>query len=355
MGRNPASETMIGSSLRYPPSRRWTTTRHGRLLGTGVGIPEVVVTNQDIIDQFKLIASDRAVQFSIGIKERRHIPAGKRPSDYLCAAAKMCLDNAGVPAERIDRIVYARLVGDQAVPATSLRVLEGLGVRKGIPAMDVSVACSGFLHATALALDCIDAGDEHVLVVAGDRGGIGGDAKVLKDTRTIFLNGDGFAAALYGRSEERKFQARYFYTDSSIGEFAYIPFGTAFFAEGRPLAPDLFNLAMPNGPAIHQSIVDSCRIVSSRLLEQAGLSISDIDFFLTSDQTTLSWKAQLDLLGIPEDKSCSCFHKYGNTVAAMVPLNLHEAISTGKLRPGMKVLMMGHGAGASGGGFVFEY
>lgn len=346
---------MVGSDMLYPPSRPWSPRRHGRLLSTGVGIPERVVTNQDLIDANGLIASDRAVQFSIGIKERRHILPGKVPSDYLCEAASSCLESAGVPAAKVDRIIYARLLGDHAVPATSLRVLEKLGLRKGIPTMDVSVACSGFVHATSLALDFIDGGDEHVLVLAGDRGGIGEDAKVLKDTRTIFLNGDGFAAALYGASEERKFQARYFYTDSSIGEFAYMPFGTAFFAEGTPLRPDLFNLAMPNGPAIHQSIVDSCRIISGRLLSQTGMSIEDIDFFVTSDQTTLSWKAQLDLLGIPEDKSCSCFHKYGNTVAAMVPLNLHEAISSGRLRRGMKVLLMGHGAGASGGGFVFEY
>jgi 3-oxoacyl-[acyl-carrier-protein] synthase III len=39
----------------------------------------------------------------------------------------------------------------------------------------------------------------------------------------------------------------------------------------------------------------------------------------------------------------------------MVPLNLNEAIVNGALRRGMTVLMMGHGAGASGGGFVFEY
>jgi 3-oxoacyl-[acyl-carrier-protein] synthase-3 len=346
---------MIGSNLRYPPIRPLRLERHARLLGTGAGIPEVVVTNQDIIDQFGLIASDRAVQFSIGIKERRHVAKGNPPSKYLHDAAAMAIANAGIEPDRIDRILYARLAGDHAVPSTAMRVLEKLGLREGIPVMDVSVACSGFLHATELALSFIASGDDHVLVVAGDRAGIDRDAKVLKDTRTIFLNGDGFAAAVYGHSPTPSFKCSYFYTDSSIGEFAYIPFGTALFAQGKPLEPGLFNLTMPNGPSIHQSIVDSCRIVSQRLLTEAGLTIDDIDFFVTSDQTTLSWKAQLDLLGIPESKSASCFHKYGNTVAAMVPLNLHEAIATGKLRRGMTVLMMGHGAGASGGGFVFTY
>jgi 3-oxoacyl-[acyl-carrier-protein] synthase-3 len=221
--------------------------------------------------------------------------------------------------------------------------------------MDVSAACSGFLHATELALAYVETGDDHVLVIAGDRSAINCQAKVLKDTRTIFLNGDGFAATLYGHCSKPMFHCSYFYTDSSIGELAYIPFGTAAFAEKRTQDPGLFNLNMPNGATIHQSIVDSCRIISRRLLSQAGMTMNDIDFFVSSDQTTFSWKAQLDLLGIPEEKSCSCFHKYGNTVAAMVPLNLHEAISAGRLRKGMTVMMMGHGAGASGGGFIFTY
>ncbi|MEN9309610.1 MAG: hypothetical protein RL173_3542, partial [Fibrobacterota bacterium] len=206
--------------MAYPVGRPLGIERHAQLLATGVGIPEVVVTNQDIIDQFNLIASDRAVQFSIGIKERRHVAPGNPPSKYLHDAAAMCMANAGIDPARIDRIIYARLVGDHAVPATALKVLDKLGLRTGIPVMDVSVACSGFLHATEIALACIEAGDEHVLVLAGDQAGIDRDAKVLKDTRTIFLNGDGFAAALYGKSEAPRFRCSYFYTDSSIGEFA---------------------------------------------------------------------------------------------------------------------------------------
>jgi 3-oxoacyl-[acyl-carrier-protein] synthase III len=71
------------------------------------------------------------------------------------------------------------------------------------------------------------------------------------------------------------------------------------------------------------------------------------------DQTHLVWKDQVKLLGLKETQSVSCFPKYGHTVAAMAPLNLNEAIETGALKRGMAVLTMAHGAGASGGGFIF--
>jgi 3-oxoacyl-[acyl-carrier-protein] synthase-3 len=346
---------MVDSTMQYPDIREIHYTRFAQLLGTGEGMPESVVTNQDIIDRFNLIASDRAVQYSVGIKERRAIQKGVPPSEYLYKSVQQCCSNANIAPEQIDRIIYAKLVGDQLIPATSLKVLQKIGIRKGVPVMDISVACSGFLHATDLALSCIDTGDDYVLVLGGDRASLDSEAKILKDTRTIFLNGDGFAAALYGYSETKKFICKYFYTDSSIGEFAYIPFGTDFLKEkGIPLT-NAFNLTMPDGPKIHQSILDSFRIISSQLLQASGMQWSDIDFLITSDQTAMAWKAQLQLVNFPESKSCSCFHKYGNTVAAMVPLNLHDALSCGKLQKGMTVMMMGHGAGASGGGFIFKY
>lgn len=346
---------MVDSTMQYPETRETAYTRYAQLLGTGEGMPDRIVTNQDIINQFNLIASDRAVQYSVGIRERRAIKKGVPPSDYLCKAVMQCCSNANVSPEKVDRIIYARLTGDHLIPATSLKVLEKIGVRKGIPVMDISVACSGFLHATDLALSCINTGDDYVMVLGGDRASLDDDAKILADTRTIFLNGDGFAAALYGHSLTKKFVCKYFYTDSSIGEFAYIPFGTGFLKEKEKSMVGAFNLTMPDGPKIHQSILDSFRIISSKLFSISGLQWSDIDFVITSDQTAMAWKAQLGLFGIPESKSCSCFHKYGNTVAAMVPLNLHEAIISGKLQRGMTVMMMGHGAGASGGGFIFTF
>ncbi len=318
-------------------------------------MPDNVLTNQDIIDSCDLIASDRAVQFSLGISERRRAKKDVPVSEYLYRAAKMAIDNAGIDPNKIDRIIYSRLFGETSIPATSLSVLEKLGISRGIPVMDISAACSGFLHGTDLALNCINSGDDYVLVLGGDRGGIDLDYDVVKDTRTIFLGGDGFAAALYGHSEEQKFQARYFYTDSSLFDFASIPFGTELLNKTESFDKEIFNLSMPDGEKIHKSVLDSCRIISDRLLAVAEMTMDDVDFFITSDQTALVWKDQVKILGLSEEQSVSCFHKYGNTVAAMVPLNLHEAISTGKLKRGMRVLLMGHGAGASGGGFLFTY
>jgi 3-oxoacyl-[acyl-carrier-protein] synthase-3 len=346
---------MIGSTKAYPPGRPWRLSRNARLAGTGSALPEEVVTNQNLIDELNLIATGRAVEFSIGIRERRRGRFEVACAEYLTRAAKECLERADVDPARVDRVIYARLFGDHAIPSTALMLHPRLGLRLGVPTMDISAACSGFLHAMELGLGFINAGDDYVLILGGDRGALAKFMPVAKDTRTIFLNGDGFAAALLQYAPEPNFKSRYFYTDSDLADFAYIPFGTELLNGSREFSPAMLALTMPDGRRIHQSVLDSCRIISQRLLDLAGLSIADIDFVITSDQTHLVWKDQLKQLGIPESKSVSCFPKYGNTVAAMSPLNLNEAIQTGALRRGMTVMMMGHGAGASGGGFIFTY
>jgi 3-oxoacyl-[acyl-carrier-protein] synthase-3 len=346
---------MIGSTKQYPPGRPLRLARNARIAGTGSALPDEVVTNQDLIDELGLIATDRAVEFSIGIRERRRGSFDMACADYLARAAQECLDRAGVAPGLVDRVIYARLFGDHAIPSTALMLHPRLGLRNGVPTMDISAACSGFLHAMELGLGFINGGDDHVLVVGGDRGALAKFMPVAKDTRTIFLNGDGFAAALLQSSTEPNFKSSYFYTDSELADFAYVPFGTELINGSRAFSPAMLALTMPDGRRIHQSVLDSCRIISQRLLALAGLTMEDIDFVITSDQTHLVWKDQLKLLGIPESKSVSCFPKYGNTVAAMSPLNLNQAIQTGALRRGMTVMMMGHGAGASGGGFIFTY
>ncbi len=353
-----AAQTMVGSSKEYPPARPLRLARNARVAATAAGMPDEVVTNQALIDELGLIATDRAVQYSIGIRERRRGRLEAACADYLTRAGRLCLERAGVRPDEVDRVVYARLFGDHVVPSNALQVATRLGLRPGVPAMDISAACSGFLHAMGLALGAINAGDENVLVLGGDRGAVDRAAKITRDTRTVFLNGDGFAAMLLQHSPEPNFRASYFYTDSDLADFAYVPFGTELLnraAGEQGFGPGMLALTMPDGRRIHQSVLDSCRVITDRLLGAAGLRLEDVDFWITSDQTHQVWKDQLKALGVPEAKSVSCFPRYGNTVAAMAPLNLDEAIQAGALRRGMTVLMMAHGAGASGGGFVFRY
>ncbi len=60
-------------------------------------------------------------------------------------------------------------------------------------------------------------------------------------------------------------------------------------------------------------------------------------------------------LGIPEEKLMVIAHNHGNTIAASVPMALHEAIIQGKIQRGDRIMLLGTSAGFSVGGIVLEY
>ncbi|MNY35759.1 3-oxoacyl-[acyl-carrier-protein] synthase 3 [compost metagenome] len=47
--------------------------------------------------------------------------------------------------------------------------------------------------------------------------------------------------------------------------------------------------------------------------------------------------------------------RHGNTIAASIPLGLHEAITRGEVQRGDHLLLLGTSAGLSLGGLVLEY
>ncbi|WP_010250329.1 ketoacyl-ACP synthase III [Acetivibrio cellulolyticus] len=342
--------------IQFPDIKPLNVKRQAKIISMGVGLPERVVSNQEIIDKYNIIATDRAVKFSIGISERRWINSDESLEGLMAKAVRQCLNKAEISIEQVDKVIYTKLLGDYQIPALSVALLKELGTTVGIPAFDISSACSGFMHAMDLAVRSIASGDEYVLVIGGGTSSKGIQRWNKPNPKTIFLYGDGITAMLLGRSDTKHFISSYIFTNPVFYNIAYIPYGTSTLRDGiKEIDYNMFDMRIDNGNLIMESSVEHAKVVCEKLLMDAGLTLNDIDFFVTSDQSTVIWEAQLKALNIPKEKSISCFHKYGNTVASMSPLNLYELIETGRLKRGNIVMMHGHGAGASSGGFIFKY
>lgn len=347
---------MTMSNIIYPPIQNLKVERFARVASTGIGLPERIVTNQDIIDEYHLFATDRAVQYTLGIKERRWADPDLKIATLMARAATDCLNRAGVDMGDVERVIYTKLLGDYQIPAASVGMLRELGVLKGMPAFDISSACSGFLHAMDMALRFIGTGDDYVLVLGGGITSTGAQVWKEPDPKTVFMFGDAIVAMLLEKAETQHFLATYLFTDHTLYHCAFIPEGSTLLdSHFHDFNPGTYTMNIPDGRVIYESAIQSAQVVAEKLLQATGLTIEDIDIFVTSEQNTQIWEGQLNILGIPKEKSLSVFWKYGNTVAAMSPLMLDEMITTGRLKRGMTVMMMAHGAGASSGGCIFRY
>src|SRR5439155_1624585 len=87
------------------------------ILGTGVALPEKVITNADLE---KLVdTSDQWITERTGIKERRQAGPNETTSSLSIEAARKALDMAGLAPLQLDLIICSTISPDMPLPSTA--------------------------------------------------------------------------------------------------------------------------------------------------------------------------------------------------------------------------------------------
>ena len=91
----------------------------GFIRGTGMAVPERVVTNADlekIVD-----TTDEWIRTRSGIRERRACEEGQNTADMAALAARRALESAGVDPLDVDVLVLSTATPDHLLPPTASR------------------------------------------------------------------------------------------------------------------------------------------------------------------------------------------------------------------------------------------
>ena len=96
-------------------------------------------------------------------------------------------------------------------------------------------------------------------------------------------------------------------------------------------------------------------IVIRELLKHDGSDWSDIDHVIPHQASLSALRLMRRRLGIPEAKFFVNVEETGNTVAASIPVAMHQAIETGVMQRGMKVVLTGTSAGFSIGALLMTF
>jgi len=309
--------------------------RNAIITGWGKCVPPAVLSNADL--ETLADTNDEWITTRTGIKERRisHVEV----SELSAVAAQHALAAAGLAATDLDLILLATCTADRAVPSAATMVQAKIGATKAA-AMDVNAACSGFLFALSMADQMIRAGGaRRVLVIGAEKLSFFLD---FTNRSTCVLFGDGAGAVILEASDEPGgLLAFELGSDGTAGDLLCI---TGSGTEGNPMRTTLPGILM-EGPDVFRRAVTAMGQASSRVVEQAGLSVEDVDLLIPHQANVRIIDATARKLKLAPEQVFVNIASYGNTSAATIPIALTEAIEEGRVTPGANLVFAAFGAG----------
>ena len=322
-----------------------------RITGTGMCVPDRVVTNDDLSQLMD--TSDEWIRQRTGIACRRWIEPGQLPADLALAASRQALQAAGLEAGDIDCILLGTLSPQADFPGTSFFLQEALGL-EDTPCMDIRAQCSGFLYSLQLADALVRAGTHRrVLVVGCEVHSTGIDVSTRgRDVAVIF--GDGAGAVVVETNDEANDPSEILEVRiHAQGEHAkrlWIEAPGSGFTPTR-ITHEMIDAARVfpymEGRFVFKHAVTRMPEVLLETLGAASLKVEDVDLFLFHQANLRINEFVAQKLEIPVEKTLNNIERYGNCSAASIPMLLHEAQANGKLQRGDLVSMTAFGSGFS--------
>lgn len=321
------------------------------IIGTGKYVPERVLTNRDL--EQMVDTNDEWIVTRTGIRERRLAAAEQASSDLAYEASLQALASAGIRAEELDLIIVATITPDMAFPSTACILQEKLGAKKAA-AFDLSAACSGFIYGLANASNFIATGTyKHALVVGAEC-----LSKITDytDRNTCVLFGDGAGAVVLGAVPEgRGFRSFELGADGSGGELLKVEGG----GSRCPASPESLegkrHFIYMAGSEVFKFAVRVMGSAAEEALRKAGIDKSEIDLLVPHQANIRIIQSALQKLHLSEDKAMINLDRYGNVSAASIPLALAEAVESGRVEEGDKLLLVGFGGGLTWGASVLVW
>lgn len=320
-----------------------------KIAGIGYSLPETVITNDDLTQLYE--TSDEWIYTRTGIKERRVVAGEQNAVDLGLDAARKALDKSGIATEEIDLIIAASSAPPELYPAIACRVHERLGIKRQIPAFDITAACSGLIYGLSIAKAYIASGMyKNILIVATDN-----NSRLVDwtDRGTSILFGDGAGAVVVTQAQDGidDIIAIDIKADGNYGNLIELSHDGKNCPLVKQYEPKPKGIRM-NGRGVYTFVAKILPHYVEELINNAGLKAGDIDYLIPHQANIRIIQALQERLGYSDDKVVANIKYYGNTSAASIPIALVEGVEKGKLKLGTTAVLCGFGAGMTWGGAI---
>lgn len=321
---------------------------NAKITGFGYCLPKRKLTNDDIAQVVD--TNDEWISSRTGIRSR-YVSEEENTSDLGAKAAQKAIDDASLTKEDIDVIICATFTPDYASPSAACLIQQKLGMNEmNVMSFDINAACSGFMYALQTAHAYIQSGMAKHIVVVGSE--VISKKLNWEDRGTCIIFGDGAGAVVLSADEHAK---PMYHFAKSLGDNEGIIMCDAI----QPRTALTTQTAKTTyvkmeGSATFRFAIQAMQESIEDVLQQANATLDDIDWIVPHQANQRIISNVVKRLHIDEHKVFMNIDEVGNTSAASIPLALGQMHEKGLLKPGMKIVLSGFGAGFTWAGCYLE-
>jgi 3-oxoacyl-[acyl-carrier-protein] synthase-3 len=325
-------------------------------------LPAATLSNSELSVEFPDWPMDKIGE-KTGIEIRHIAEQNQTASDLGVEAAKKLFAVGACQVSDIDYLIFVSQGPDYFLPTSACLVQTKLDLPVTTGAVDVNLGCSGFVYGLGLAKGLVETGQaNNVLLITADT-----YSKFMhkndRGTRSIF--GDAATATLIkgDPSATGELMSAFTYgTDGRGAKNLIVATGgmrhpsrenqIAQDRQGNFQSPD--HLYM-NGQEIFAFTLNVVPGAVKEVLARAGMSMEDVSYVVMHQANKFMLENLRRKLGVDQERFHNSMRNCGNTVSSTIPIALKEAATSGNIKAGDTVLIMGFGVGYSWAGATLKW
>ena len=330
--------------------------KKSKIAGIAFNVPDNIVTNHDI--EKMMDTTDEWIQTRSGIRARRWVLPGTPNSDLALPACVKAIENAGISPNDIDAIIVGTVSSDYNFPGMGPIIQRKLGIKKNIPAYDISAACSAFIYLLEMGDQYIKSGMYENILVVGSEIHSGGLDKSSRGRSVSVIFGDGAGAAVVSATDSDScILSTHLHSEGKFAEeLAVIKPATTFWID-KIVKNDDDKSYFPymNGNFVFKNAVVRFEQVIFEALNYSNLKTEDINLLITHQANLRISQYIQKRLKLTDSQVFNNIMKYGNTTAASIPIALTEAYQSNLIKKGDIVVLAAFGSGFTWGSALIKW
>ena len=320
-----------------------------QILGLGKYLPTEKIENSFFASHFGLSEDDIFRQSGVRTRHRADRTSGETTVKMGAIAIENACASAGVALDELDLIVNVSAIPEQAIPDTSVLMQKELGLgNSGISCLSIHATCLGALRGLEVVAGLFQLGQyRRAVIVSSEISSIGLNPA---DPHTYPLFGDGAVAMIVEPSTESYVEKILF---RSFGDYAS---STMVRGGGTSIAPQNASIAdyyfeMKGSQVLRQSLRKGGAFIQEMLGTER--TIEAVDWIVPHQPSGIGLRAMERFFA--KEKLLVSLEEYGNCISASMLLSLEKGVSSGQIRRGDRLLLIGTGAGLSLGAALLVY